>query len=174
MIKYGLGNIQAFELLYQRHKGASYRYFLRQCSGQAEAEDLMQDLWGRVIKAKYSYQPQAQFNTWFYRIAHNLLVDHHKHLTVVNNSIEVTSVEAIDPRENSSPESVLLQQKQVQRLKQCLKKLPQAQLEAFIIQQESGLKIAAIAEIVDASIEATKSRLRYAIASLKHCIGRLS
>ena len=44
MIKYGQGSIQAFELLYQRHKGASYRYFLRQCHDQTEAEALMQEL----------------------------------------------------------------------------------------------------------------------------------
>ncbi|NRA82304.1 MAG: sigma-70 family RNA polymerase sigma factor [Gammaproteobacteria bacterium] len=174
MIKYGQGSIQAFELLYQRHKGASYRYFLRQCHDQTEAEDLMQELWGRVIKAKDKYRQQAQFNTWFYRIAHNLLVDHHKHLSVVNNIIKPSQSEAIDQRETNSPEPSLIHQKQALRLKECLTKLPKVQLETFLIKQESGLNIAEISGVVDASTEAIKSRLRYAIASLKQCIGGLS
>lgn len=174
MIKYSHGSLEAFELLYQRHKGASYRYFLRQCRGQEEAEDLLQEMWSRVIKAKASYQATALFTTWFYRIAHNLLIDHHKHLSLVANPEHCGSNdqqhEAIDEK-GSSPEPDLIQQSQAQRLNSCLNKLPALQLEAFLIKQESGLKIADIAQIVDASVEATKSRLRYAIASLKQCIG---
>jgi RNA polymerase sigma-70 factor (ECF subfamily) len=173
MKKYSDGNHQAFNLLYQRHKGGSYRYFLRQCHGHQEAEDLMQELWSRVIKSHSTYRETALFSTWFYRIAHNLLVDHHKHLTLVTNTIKPQQQDAIDHRASSSPEHNLLQQKQSQRFNHCLTKLPAVQLEAFLIKQETDLKIIEIAHIVDASLEATKSRLRYAIISLKQCLGEL-
>lgn len=174
MIQYSQGSLPAFELLYQRHKGASYRYFLRQSRDQQEAEDLLQELWSRVIKAKDNYQQTALFTTWFYSIAHNLLIDHHKRLTLVVDNTGSEQDEPIDQQIASAPESNLLQQKQAQLLSRCLNKLPAVQLEAFLIKQESGLKIADIALIVDASTEATKSRLRYAISSLKQCIGGLS
>ncbi|NRA70927.1 MAG: sigma-70 family RNA polymerase sigma factor [Gammaproteobacteria bacterium] len=165
MLAYSKGDIAAFELLYHRHKAATYRYLLRQCAGQHEAEDLLQELWARVIKAKANYQTTALFTTWLYRIGHNLLADHHKKMTLTlvepNDIIDLTA----------SPEADYSEQQQKNNLKHCLNKLPAKQLEIFIIKQETTLTLANIASIVDASIEATKSRLRYAISSLKKCLG---
>lgn len=165
MIAYSQGDIAAFEQLYHRHKAASYRYMLRQCAGKHEAEDLLQELWARVIKAKASYQTTALFTTWLYRIGHNLLADHHKKFTLTI----VEPDEVIDV--TASPEADYTAQQQAIKLKSCLKKLPKNQLEIFIIKQETTLVLAEISKIVDASVEATKSRLRYAISSLKKCLG---
>ena len=170
MKKYCAGSHLAFGKLYQRLKAASYRYFLRQCRNHHQAEDLLQELWSRVIKSQTSYRHTALFTTWFYRIAHNLLVDHHKHLTLVNSVVSSEPDEALDLHPNASPEQNMLAQKQRQQLNHCLGKLPAVQLEAFIIKQETGLTITDIALIVDASIEATKSRIRYAVTSLTQCL----
>lgn len=170
MIKYCHGSHQAFNLLYQRHKGSSYRYFLRLCHNHQQAEDLLQELWSRVIKSQHSYRETALFTTWFYRIAHNLLVDHHKHLSLVTKTMITEQDEAMDQRPSASPEHNLLALKQRQQFNHCLGKLPAVQLETFLIKQETGLTMADIAQVVDASIEATKSRLRYAVASLAQCL----
>ena len=165
MIAYSQGDIAAFEQLYHRHKAATYRYFLRQCASQHEAEDLLQELWARLIKAKTNYQTTALFTTWLYRIGHNLLADHHKKMTLTI----VESDDVIDL--TASPEADYTAQQQAKKLKICLKKLPKNQLEIFIIKQETTLVLTEISKIVDVSVEATKSRLRYAISSLKKCLG---
>ena len=61
MRAYGQGDTQAFETLYARHKGATYRYFLRHAgSNVATADELHQDLWLRVIGARERYEAQAK------------------------------------------------------------------------------------------------------------------
>ncbi|NRA59442.1 MAG: sigma-70 family RNA polymerase sigma factor [Psychrobium sp.] len=171
MSKYSRGNVEAFEILYRRYKGASYRYFKRQCRTQQETEDLMQELWSRVIKAKYNYQQSALFATWFYHIAHNLLVDHHKRLVLVTDDNSQSNDDLFEHDTNSLPEQKMRAHQQAMKLRKCMNKLPSLQLEVFLIKEEAGLTMADIAKVVDASVEATKSRLRYAISSLKKCLG---
>jgi len=165
MINYQRGSLPAFELLYQRHKGASYRYFLRQCKEKCEAEDLMQELWSRVIKAKDVYQQQALFTTWFYRIAHNLVVDHQRHFSLVESSDDRLEAPSLD-----QPIDQLLQHQLATQLDHCLAKLPSTQLEVFLLKQETSLTMTQIADVASASLEATKSRLRYAMSALRNCL----
>ena len=64
MLDYQAGSSKAFEVLYRKHKGPLYRYFVRQLHDQQLAEDLYQETWGKVIKAASQYQVSAKFTTW--------------------------------------------------------------------------------------------------------------
>jgi RNA polymerase sigma-70 factor (ECF subfamily) len=75
MRRYAGGDMEAFQRLYERHRGGLYRYFLRQ-SHPFVAEELFQDVWARVIQSRKRYRPEAAFTTWLYTLAHNRLVDH--------------------------------------------------------------------------------------------------
>src|SRR5262245_15067126 len=76
MHRYRAGQQLAFELLYERHKGAVYRYLRRVSRDPAVAEDLCQDVWLRLVDARASYQDRAKFATWLFTIAHNCLMNH--------------------------------------------------------------------------------------------------
>src|SRR5437764_7756333 len=76
MLAYAAGDAAAFDALYTRHKGGVYRYMLRHCGERAIADELFQEVWMNVIRARDSYAPTALFTTWLYRIAHNRIVDH--------------------------------------------------------------------------------------------------
>src|SRR5512144_2844993 len=77
MLAYGRGDARAFETLYIRHKGGTYRYFLRHAAGEpATAEELHQDLWLKVIAARERYEARARFTTWLYTLARHRLTDH--------------------------------------------------------------------------------------------------
>lgn len=166
---YCKGDLSAFQALYQRHKGGLYRYFLRQCPQQSLAEDLFQDTWSQVIDKAVSFRRQSQFNTWLYRIAHNKLVDHVRHLKRVNDKQLWQHQQAELMPEHTA--DTLLQQQRTQRvLYHCLQKLPQAQKDSFLLKEEANLSSAQIAEVLGASLEACKSRLRYAYQALKSCV----
>lgn len=172
MTCYQQGQVSAFDTLYHRHKAPLYRYFLRQCSDKTLAEDLYQDVWSRVIKASDRYQPSAKFTTWLYRIAYNRMVDHYRSLKIVNNNTDLDDADALenDDTPNNHPEKQTEQAQQTQRLKACLRLLPPRQLEVFMLKEEGGFSAASIAEIVDVSMEAVKSRLRYTYQKLRACI----
>ncbi|NBR29496.1 MAG: sigma-70 family RNA polymerase sigma factor, partial [Betaproteobacteria bacterium] len=78
MERYRDGDAGAFDLLYARHKGAVYRYMLRQCGDRGVAEELYQDVWMNLIRARAGYAVTAKFTTWLYRLAHNRLIDHYR------------------------------------------------------------------------------------------------
>src|SRR5208283_2914967 len=75
MCAYRDGDAAAFEELFRRHRAALFRYLLRQCAAGI-AEELSQDCWGNVIRARRNYTASAKFTTWLFRIAHNRLIDH--------------------------------------------------------------------------------------------------
>src|SRR3970040_676632 len=75
MLLYRDGEAGAFDALYARHKGGVYRYLLRQCRDAAAAEELFQDVWMNLIRARAGYTVQAKFTTYLYRLAHNRLID---------------------------------------------------------------------------------------------------
>ena len=66
----------AFERLYARHRGGTYRYLLRHTGNAATAEELHQEVWLKVVRARDAWSAQARFATWLYTIARNGLVDH--------------------------------------------------------------------------------------------------
>ena len=78
MLAYAAGDAAAFDTLYARHKGGVYRYLLRQCRQGGVADELFQDVWMNLIRARASYVPSAKFTTWLYRLAHNRLIDHYR------------------------------------------------------------------------------------------------
>lgn len=173
MLDYQAGDMNAFETLYRKHKGPLYRYFVRQLHQQQLAEDLYQDTWGKVITAAAQYQVTAKFTTWLYKIAHNLLIDHVRAVKPLDKVAPLGEDETMDSLEadsQASPESQLQQQQQVDMMKQCIAKLPPVQKEAFLLNIEMGMTAAAISDIANVTLEATKSRIRYAYQSIKQCI----
>ena len=76
MLRYKDGDVAAFEALYRRHNNSLYRYLLRCCLDRDAAEDVFQEVWGKIIKSRGSYRRTAKFTTFLYRVAHNCFIDH--------------------------------------------------------------------------------------------------
>ena len=176
MLRFIEGDAQAFEALYARHKGGVYRYFTRQCR-QAIAEELFQDVWMRLVASSGSYRAEARFTTFLYRIAHNRLVDHFRSVgrrpeTTVGDD-EAGLLENESDLE-SAPDIQASRHELANQLKHCLDELSDPQREAFLLREEGGLGLEEIAQATNVGRETAKSRLRYAISSLRRCLERLS
>ena len=170
MLGYRDGDAAAFDLLYTRHKGGVYRYLYRQCRDAAAAEELFQDVWMNLIRARAGYTVQAKFTTYLYRLAHNRLIDHYrKHSQAAVSSFEDMdeTVEDLVDDHALPPDAAHDSREQAQRLLQLLSELPEAQREAFLLQQEGGMSVEEIASATGVSRETAKSRLRYAMSKLR-------
>lgn len=168
MLAYAHGDSAAFEELYRKHKDALYRFFLRQCGNRAVAEELYQDVWLRVIKARDSYEKKAKFTTWLYRIAHNILIDQFR--KPQTDTDDEYDAESIPDNAANDPEVILNGQEKIQRFRAQLKNLPKEQIEVFLLKEEAGLSLEDIALTVGESKEAVKSRLRYAVKKLRQSL----
>ena len=171
MLLYRDGEAGAFDALYARHKGGVYRYLLRQCRDTAAAEELFQDVWMNLVRARSGYTVQAKFTTYLYHLAHNRLIDHYRkngHTVMVSLDEEEgeAALEVPDGRERPADEA-LDSRRQAARLLELVAALPEVQREAFLLQQESGMSVEEIAQATGVNRETAKSRLRYAMAKLR-------
>lgn len=163
MLRYRDGDAAAFERLYGRHKGPLYRYLLRRCARRDVAEELFQDVWTNVIRARTRYRVEARFTTWLYRIAHNRAVDHHRRGRDADGAFDTD--EPISYHDD--PADVAVRDEAAARVHAALAALPPEQREAFLLHEEGGLDLDEIAKVTGAGRETAKSRLRYAVAKLK-------
>jgi RNA polymerase sigma-70 factor, ECF subfamily len=171
MLGFRDGDAAAFDALYGRHKGGLYRYLLRQCRIAAVAEELYQDVWMNLIRARDRYTVEARFTTWLYRLAHNRLVDHYRrnsrHALISFEDDDCPDAEAIAADGALEPEAHYDVKQRVARFLALLEQLPEAQREAFLLHEEAGMDLEEISAVTGVSRETAKSRLRYALAKLK-------
>lgn len=168
MLRYRDGDSAAFETLYRRHNDALYRYLLRMCRDRTAAEDVFQDVWGKIIKARSNYRPTAKFTTFMYRVAHNCFIDHVRRNRRHSNNSEFEPELHADPTE--SPETITERQLAKERLALALQDLPDEQRDAFLLHEEAGLSIDQVASVTGSNRETAKSRLRYAVNKLRTAI----
>jgi RNA polymerase sigma factor (sigma-70 family) len=182
MLAYARGDAAAFDLLYARHEASLYR-FVRRLLGaplSAQADEVFQDVWLRIVTARASFQPQgAAWRTWAFTIAHNAAMDR---LRVSGREIAVQGEEdgddpldwlmaRADQLAPSSEDQAFWRAAGAQLL-HCLDALPQAQRAAFLLHHEDGASIEDLAQRLALPFETAKSRLRYALKKLRGCMGQ--
>lgn len=174
MQAYCAGNAQAFDTLYQRHRGPLYRYVCRQCH-RSSADEIFQDIWLKIVKARTTYQITAKFTTYLYTLARRRLIDHYRSqphsIPVVydetdNEDEDVDTVSIAGPTQ-TQPENRAASAQALDHLLDAIKHLPQVQREAFLLQEEAGLSLTEIAALLDVGLETVKSRIRYAVDKLR-------
>lgn len=171
-MEYAAGNAAAFEVLYQRHRGSLYRYVLRHCSDPHISEELYQDVWMKVINAAGIYKPTASFKTYLYHIAHNRVIDHYRQSdnrwrqSPLDIDSENTPAAAW-AGSGTQPDQEVSNLRDINRLLNLVEALPEQQREAFLLREEAGLTLQQIAEVTGVGKETAKSRLRYAVNSLR-------
>ena len=169
MLRYRDGDVAAFEALYRRHKDPLYRYLVRLSSNRDTAEDVFQEVWSKIIKARRNYRPTAKFTTFLYRVAHNCFIDHirrnkrHSHISTTDPD----SYAAHGDEPDMAAEKAFARR----RMHQAVLALPMEQRDVFLLYEEAGLTIDAIARVTGVNHETTKSRLRYAVQKLKLQLG---
>ena len=173
MLAYARGNATAFERLYARHKGPTYRYFLRHTSDRGAADELHQDVWLKVVAARQRYVAEARFTTWLYTLARHRLVDHWRarrgnRFTPLDDDGDADQPADGDaPADHADPLGLVIDAQAGHRLQRALAEVPAAQRDAFLLHVEAGLSLGEIAALAGVPAETIKSRLRYAYRRLR-------
>ncbi|MEM7077597.1 MAG: sigma-70 family RNA polymerase sigma factor [Pseudomonadota bacterium] len=168
VLRYRAGDQAAFTQLYERYKGPLYRYFLRQ-TGEAQAQDCFQETWAKLLDTLERYHARGTFQAYLFRIGHNVLMDHFRR----DRRFTQPLPELEEPASGQVEAGEALDEKRrLARLYEQIGKLPLAQRSAWLLQQESELSLQEIADLTNATVEAVKSRLRYAKNKLQAGMAR--
>ncbi len=174
------GERAAFETLLGRHRAALFTFVVRTLGDdRARAEDLVQETFLRVIQGARDWERRARFSTWLYTIARNLCFDakrrdRHRRTESLDQPHGSADGEEVgrpwvDLVAGSSPGPERLANAARVRpvLVAALEKLPEEQREVFVLREQAGLPFKEIANVTRTSENTVKSRMRYALESLR-------
>jgi RNA polymerase sigma factor (sigma-70 family) len=156
------GNVGRLSLLFDRHHRPLFRFFLHLTGSREASEDLVQEVFFRVLKYRQTFQAGTSFRAWVYQIARNAHIDH-----VGKNRPEVAMPEEIEFRSPGrlQDESLRIKQDAV-LLRRALAALSVEKREVLIMSRYQDLKYEQIAGILKCEVGAVKVRVYRAMREL--------
>src|SRR5215471_1426925 len=178
MLDVKAGDQQSFELLLQRYRTPLVNFLYRMVRNREQSEDLAQEVFLRVYRARGDYEPSAKFTTWLFRIATNLALnsvrDHRYQKLEVSMDAPIT-VDAEDGEERMMEvadehpdiEQHLVEETRKKMIRHAIEKLPEKQRAAVLLHKYQELDYAEISKILQCSESALKSLLFRAYETLR-------
>jgi RNA polymerase sigma factor (sigma-70 family) len=172
MAAYQAGNQAAFAELFERHSGSVYGFLARRLPEENLAEDLYQEAFLRLHRARHSYDTRRPFRAWLFAIVHNLLNDvlrEHARAPqketlreVAASSFDDEAIAIADVsgqefvRDDSSPEALACARQSTKALAAALRALPGDEATVLILARLEGLSYDDIGLVIGRSAAATK------------------
>lgn len=164
-----LGDAQAFQALYDKHKRRVYSLCLRMTANTAEAEDLTQEAFLQLYRKIGTFRGESAFSTWLHRLSVNVVLMQlrRKSLPVVSLE-ETTQGEEDTPKKDFGAEDLALAGS-IDRLQlqKAVDDLPPGYRTIFVLHDIEGYEHNEIATIVGCSIGNSKSQLHKARMKLR-------
>lgn len=168
------GKTEAFEILFKKYQSPVFNFLTRQLGNRDTAADLTQDVFAKIIRNASSFQHKSRFSTWIYTVARNGAVDilrkasHRRHASLDSPTGEdgPTLGERI-AGDQPAPDRQTTAGRLRNALSEAIESLPVDQREIFLLRQYHGMPFQEIAEVVNAPVGTVKSRMRYALESLR-------
>jgi len=172
MLRVRRGDAASFETLLSRYRVPLMGFLRRMVRDQALAEDLAQEVFLRVYKARERYQPEARFTTWLYRIATNLALNairDRKDEVPESGSEEAEGGPVIERFVDPQPtvEQQLMKGDRERLIRGAVESLPENQRLAVLLHKYQEVDYRQIAGILRVSESAVKSLLFRAYETLR-------
>ncbi|HYM77838.1 MAG TPA: sigma-70 family RNA polymerase sigma factor [Candidatus Dormibacteraeota bacterium] len=165
-----LGDAQAFQALYDKHKRRVYSLCLRMTSNTAEAEDLTQEAFLQLYRKITTFRGESAFSTWLHRLSVNVVLMHlrKKSLPVVSLEETTQGGEEDTPKKDFGADDIALAGSiDRMQLQKAVADLPPGYRMIFVLHDVEGYEHNEIASIVGCSIGNSKSQLHKARMKLR-------
>ncbi len=180
MLAWQSGDERAFDQIVEVYSPQVYALLTRFLGPRPSREDLVQEAFLRVVRARTRYEPTARFTTWLFRIVYNLAVNE----TQRNSPRELRSIGSADRHEEDAPDllaeigdtqvphpsEALEREDRVRAVRAAIARLPETQRMALILAKYEERPYAEIAEILGSSEKAVKSLVHRARETLRELL----
>ena len=180
---YRAGDVRAFERLVARYEKPIWNFLRRFVADAATAEDLLQEVFLRVVKSADEWRGAAKFSTWLYTIARNL--DRRSRApsgaperglarrSRAAGSDSTATLHDRLPSPDRRADDLASDRQTKRRIDEAVAALPAEQREVFLMREVMEMPFAEIATAVGASEPTVKSRMRYALEKLRAALVEL-
>ena len=168
MLRVRDGEVEKLGVLYERHRTPLFNFFVRLTGSSPMSEDLVHDVFLRMLKYRYTFEAGNQFTSWMYQVARNAHFDcWRKRQREV--SLEAEGMDGRDavPSPDPAPDLELRQSQEVTLLQTALAGLPLESREVLVLSRFQNLKYEEIARIMDCGVGAVKMRVHRALGELR-------
>lgn len=165
------GEVGKLSILFERHHRALFNFFLRLTSNRELSEDLVQDVFLRILKYRDTYLAKTSFTAWMYQVARSAHIDNLRkkkpeHAWNEDFPEPVSQEPQADERVRKKQEVALLER--------ALASLPVEKRELLILTRFRNLKYQEIGQMLGCDANAVKLRVYRAVRSLGEAFAELS
>ena len=156
--------VERLAILFERQHIMLYNFFLRLTGNRGISEDLVQDVFFRILKYRKTYRSQSKFTVWMYQIARNTHIDHlrkQKQEVPLEEQFEETESHEVDTVER------MVGEVDVELLRKALDKLPIRKREILVLSRYQEMKYKDIAQLFSCSVGTIKAVVHRAIKDLR-------
>ncbi len=157
------GKVEKLAVLFEKYHVQLFNFFLRLTRNRGASEDLVQDVFLRILKYRTTYKGQSKFTVWMYQIARNAHIDYLRkskgELSLDDQWDEVVKTEP-------TPLDRLEHGQDVKLLQEALARLPLKKREVLVLSRYQDMKYKDIAELFGCQIGTIKAHVHRAIKDL--------
>ena len=163
------GQVGKMAVLFERHHRPLFRYFVSMNRNRELSEDLVQDVFFRMLRYRASYDPKQSFTAWMYQIARNANVDQAQ-----KRKAEVVGIDEFDDHrrpepasEAPGPEEAAAKGQDLAVLRRALDRLAEDKREILVLSRFQNLKYEEIASLLGCEVGTVKVRVFRAMRALE-------
>ncbi len=161
------GDEAALRLLVERHRDRVYGLLVRSTGSRADADDLFQEVWIRVVRAADDFEPAQRYSPWLSRIALNLLRDGARRRSARPWDVTGDGVLPEQGDGRPAPDDLAVRGQEAAALHRAIAPLPAGQREVLVLRYLEGLGEREVAEAAGIPPGTVKSRLHHALRNLR-------
>jgi RNA polymerase sigma-70 factor (ECF subfamily) len=164
MIEVQQGDVGKLGILFERHHVKLFNFFFRLTGERHTAEDMVQEVFVRMLKYRRSYRERGEFTAWMFTLARNVSADwfgRHSRETLPTDVLEER------PGDGPLPLEQLEREESFELLRACLLKLPVDKREVLLLARSGDLTYQEIAGMLGCSVGAVKVRVHRALKHLR-------
>lgn len=135
--------MQRLKNLYESHKEAIFRYFLRLTGSWEEAGELTQEVFYQACVSFYRFRQEATLKTWLFSIARNVFLKHLREKSRLKNTMREADKQYSG--QEADPPEIIIQKEERERLRQALDRLPETARSVIILKEYEQLSYEEIA-----------------------------
>lgn len=167
MLKVKNGDLDKLGLLFERYHRSLFG-FLYHLTGQRElSEDLVQNVFYRILKYKHTFRGDGEFKTWMYHMARNVVNDNGRSIKRTIRHQELTEI-AENVGGGAMADESIHKKQELATLRSAMANLSEESREILILSKFQELKYTEIAQILEITEGAVKVRVHRAISQLKN------
>jgi RNA polymerase sigma-70 factor (ECF subfamily) len=165
------GDVARLGELFERHHRTVFDFLARMTGDRTAAEDLVQDVFVRILKYRASYRDEGSFETWMFRIVRNARADYFRTRRTASDVTD-DGFDAASPA--PGPASILERDDEVERVRRALLLIREDRRELIVLARYRGMKYEQIAELLDVDVGTIKVRMHRAMKELRDVFLRLA